>query len=318
MFWFPAAAGRVADRTGFRLHHGPVFVGSPGPDRVAFGDRLDGLAGWFDRARSDGSPRDGRWAFPHSTYLLDPDQLRAVARRHTGPRRAPARPRRRERRRGGDGGGATRPPARGAARRRRPGRPRRGAGPHRRPHAGRDRQPGRHRYRHRAQPDVEPEAGQWLRARPRTGGRRGHRRPRHRRQRQRQRPRPVPRHALGGDGGQGARRPTPPSCPRPGYCAWRPSMVPAPSAWATSSARSEPGTEPMSWCCTAIAPTSSRATTRCRRSSTPRARRRPPRGGGRSSRRPRRRVPHRRRARRRGRHASAGDDRRRSGVLRGR
>jgi len=82
MFWFPGAAGEVADRAGFRLHHGPVFVGATGPDGVPFDERLAGLAEWFDGATgtlgTPGHPRDGRWVFPHSAYTLAPRQLQAI------------------------------------------------------------------------------------------------------------------------------------------------------------------------------------------------------------------------------------------------
>ena len=74
MFWFPEAAGAVADRAGFRLHHGPVFVGALGPDGTSFSDRLAALPDWFSAAGAG-----GRWVFPHSTYTLEPRQLQAIA-----------------------------------------------------------------------------------------------------------------------------------------------------------------------------------------------------------------------------------------------
>ncbi len=79
MYWFPEAAAAVADRAGFRLHHGPVFLGAPGPDRVPFDERLARLPAWFaDHGTTTGSPRNGRWALPHGTYTLEPGQLQAV------------------------------------------------------------------------------------------------------------------------------------------------------------------------------------------------------------------------------------------------
>ncbi len=74
MFWFPDAAGAVAARAGFRLHHGPVFVGAQGPDGTSFADRLAALPAWFS-----GAGDAGRWVFPHSAYTLEPRQLQAIA-----------------------------------------------------------------------------------------------------------------------------------------------------------------------------------------------------------------------------------------------
>jgi 5-methylthioadenosine/S-adenosylhomocysteine deaminase len=72
MYFWPEAAMDIAARAGFRLAAGPVFVSFPGPDARPFAERLawaaDVLASW----------PGGRWVQPHSTYLVAPDELRAV------------------------------------------------------------------------------------------------------------------------------------------------------------------------------------------------------------------------------------------------
>ncbi len=47
---------------------GPVFVGFPGPDSMDFPTRRQ----WAEGVLAEG----GRWLAPHSTYTLEPDQLR--------------------------------------------------------------------------------------------------------------------------------------------------------------------------------------------------------------------------------------------------
>jgi 5-methylthioadenosine/S-adenosylhomocysteine deaminase len=73
MYFFPEAAAGVATGTGFDLRGGPVFIEGDGPDRRPFADRL----AWAAELLA-ATPVDRRWVAPHSTYLLDEAQLRAV------------------------------------------------------------------------------------------------------------------------------------------------------------------------------------------------------------------------------------------------
>lgn len=73
MYFFPAASTAVADAAGFDLRHGPVFVEFPGPDQLPFAARL----AWAGDLLAATEPAR-RWVCPHSTYLLDEDQLIAV------------------------------------------------------------------------------------------------------------------------------------------------------------------------------------------------------------------------------------------------
>jgi 5-methylthioadenosine/S-adenosylhomocysteine deaminase len=73
MYFWHEAAREVATECGFRLLTGPVLVGGPGPDGRDFAERLE----W---AAADLQARDAdRWLMPHSTYLLDEEQLAAIA-----------------------------------------------------------------------------------------------------------------------------------------------------------------------------------------------------------------------------------------------
>ena len=74
MFWWPEVVAEEAVAAGFRLRNGPVFVGFPGPDDRSFEDRMR----WADDQLA-AAPARARWVFPHSTYTLDLDQLRAIA-----------------------------------------------------------------------------------------------------------------------------------------------------------------------------------------------------------------------------------------------
>ncbi|MET0324900.1 MAG: amidohydrolase [Ilumatobacteraceae bacterium] len=73
MYFFPEAASAVAADAGFDLRGGPVFVEFAGADHRRFDQRL----AWA-RELLDSTPAGRRWACPHSTYLLDDTQLRAV------------------------------------------------------------------------------------------------------------------------------------------------------------------------------------------------------------------------------------------------
>ena len=73
MYFFPEASTAVADATGFDLRHGPVFVELDGPDGRPFAERL----AWAGELLAATDPTR-RWVCPHSTYLLDEDQLTAV------------------------------------------------------------------------------------------------------------------------------------------------------------------------------------------------------------------------------------------------
>lgn len=68
MYWFPESCAAESRAAGFRLQNGPIFIGSEGPDRIAFGERL---------ARAEATtPHD--WIIAHGTYTMDPEQLAAV------------------------------------------------------------------------------------------------------------------------------------------------------------------------------------------------------------------------------------------------
>jgi 5-methylthioadenosine/S-adenosylhomocysteine deaminase len=73
MYFFPEASAAVASYAGFDLRNGPVFVEAAGPDRRPFPARL----AWAGELLGS-TPPDRRWVAPHSTYLLDEDQLTAV------------------------------------------------------------------------------------------------------------------------------------------------------------------------------------------------------------------------------------------------
>ena len=68
MFWWPDATMQEAERAGFRLRNGPIFIGAPGPDRIDFDERID-------RARRS-APH--QWLFAHGTYTMTPAELGRV------------------------------------------------------------------------------------------------------------------------------------------------------------------------------------------------------------------------------------------------
>lgn len=71
MYFFPEATTEAAHVGGFRLANGPVFIEFPGPDNRPFPDRL----AWAREQLEAGAT----WLQPHSSYLLDRDQLAAIA-----------------------------------------------------------------------------------------------------------------------------------------------------------------------------------------------------------------------------------------------
>jgi 5-methylthioadenosine/S-adenosylhomocysteine deaminase len=74
MFWWPEVGAAEASAAGFRLVNGPVFVGFEGPDGRLFDERM----AWAESMLAARAPGD-RWVFPHSTYTLGLEQLRAIA-----------------------------------------------------------------------------------------------------------------------------------------------------------------------------------------------------------------------------------------------
>ena len=76
MYYLPEAAVEVAKASSIRLQTGPNFLESDGPEPLKFEDRLKWATKWLQ------APRDSigttGWVAPHSTYLLNEDQLRLL------------------------------------------------------------------------------------------------------------------------------------------------------------------------------------------------------------------------------------------------
>jgi 5-methylthioadenosine/S-adenosylhomocysteine deaminase len=68
MYWWPLASLDEAERAGFGLQAGPIFIGFDGPDRTPWEVRIE-------RARAT-APH--RWVFAHGTYTMEPAQLAEV------------------------------------------------------------------------------------------------------------------------------------------------------------------------------------------------------------------------------------------------
>lgn len=68
MYWHPDASLDEASACGFRLQTGPLFIGSDGPDHIAFEQRLTD-------AKATGPHR---WVLAHGTYTMSPEQLMTV------------------------------------------------------------------------------------------------------------------------------------------------------------------------------------------------------------------------------------------------
>lgn len=75
MYFFHEESERIATDAGLRLLTGPVFVEFPGADRRRFDDRIDWAASCLVNAAAAGN---GRWLCPHSSYLLDEQQLTRI------------------------------------------------------------------------------------------------------------------------------------------------------------------------------------------------------------------------------------------------
>lgn len=69
MYWWPLATLDEAERAGFRLQAGPIFIGFDGPDRTP----------WPRRLTDARATAPHRWIFAHGTYTMDPQQLAEVA-----------------------------------------------------------------------------------------------------------------------------------------------------------------------------------------------------------------------------------------------
>ncbi len=65
MYWWPLASLDEADKAGFDLQAGPIFIGFDGPDRTPWDTRIE-------RARAT-APH--AWLFAHGTYTMEPSQL---------------------------------------------------------------------------------------------------------------------------------------------------------------------------------------------------------------------------------------------------
>ena len=156
MYFFPeaAAAGRRR-RPASTCRAGPVFVEFPGADRRRSTTAWRGPRELLARDAAGGR----RWVCPHSTYLLDEAQLRAVG-ELAADAPAPASTSTPARRAAELGAGprSPRPHADRGAPRHRAARPGHGARPRRPPHRPRHRPHRRARRRRRALPGVEPEA----------------------------------------------------------------------------------------------------------------------------------------------------------------
>ncbi|PRX99480.1 amidohydrolase [Allonocardiopsis opalescens] len=78
MYWYHEAAAAAAERTGFRLLAGPVFMDlGEGPDGRGYAERIPWARA--DLAGYAPGPGGRRYVFPHSVYALGPDRLREVA-----------------------------------------------------------------------------------------------------------------------------------------------------------------------------------------------------------------------------------------------
>ena len=86
MYFHHEAAHEGAVATGARHVGGPVFFDGPGPDGLAWAQRLDALAAWPERLRAIGGPTIPVAAMPHSTYTCSPDHLAEVCRVLTSQR----------------------------------------------------------------------------------------------------------------------------------------------------------------------------------------------------------------------------------------
>jgi 5-methylthioadenosine/S-adenosylhomocysteine deaminase len=65
MYWWPLASLDEAERAGFGLQTGPIFIGFDGPDRTP----------WETRIEQAKATAPHSWLFAHGTYTMDPEQL---------------------------------------------------------------------------------------------------------------------------------------------------------------------------------------------------------------------------------------------------
>ena len=77
MYYLPDAALAVASSSLMRIQTGPNFLETDGPEPLKFADRLSWAKKWLAAPR-DSAGSTG-WVAPHSTYLLDEQQLRTLA-----------------------------------------------------------------------------------------------------------------------------------------------------------------------------------------------------------------------------------------------
>ena len=76
MYYLPDAALEVANSSLMRIQTGPNFLETDGPEPLKFADRLSWAKKWLAAPR-DSAGSTG-WVAPHSTYLLDEQQLRTL------------------------------------------------------------------------------------------------------------------------------------------------------------------------------------------------------------------------------------------------
>lgn len=79
MYFHPEAAHAGAAATGLRHVTGPVFFDGPGPDGLAWDERLAALARWPAVLAATGGPAVPAFAMPHATYTNSPDRLAELA-----------------------------------------------------------------------------------------------------------------------------------------------------------------------------------------------------------------------------------------------
>ena len=77
MYYLPDAALAVASSSLMRIQTGPNFLETDGPEPLKFADRLSWAKKWLAAPR-DSAGSTG-WVAPHSTYLLDEQQLCTLA-----------------------------------------------------------------------------------------------------------------------------------------------------------------------------------------------------------------------------------------------
>jgi len=79
MYFHHEAAHRGAVAAGSRHVGGPTFFDGPGPDGLAWEERMAGLRAWPEVLRSTGGPQVPVAAMPHSTYTCSVEHLAEVA-----------------------------------------------------------------------------------------------------------------------------------------------------------------------------------------------------------------------------------------------